>query len=112
MFAKLEEIERSFEDLEKELGAPEVASDPERYRKVAKSHADLGTIVRSFREYKQVARELEDNRELLKDSDPEMREMARHHLDITFDGRSLETCTALGAVAGALAHRLRQQGQD
>jgi hypothetical protein len=42
----------------------------------------------------------------------EMREMARHHLDITFDGRSLETCTALGAVAGALAHRLRQQGQD
>ncbi|MBN1110398.1 MAG: DUF531 family protein [Methanomassiliicoccales archaeon] len=37
----------------------------------------------------------------------QVREMAKHHLDITFDGRSLETCTALGAVAGALAHRLR-----
>ncbi|HNU36595.1 MAG TPA: DUF531 family protein, partial [Methanomassiliicoccales archaeon] len=39
----------------------------------------------------------------------EVRELARHHLDITFDGRSLETCTALGAVAGALAHSLRRQ---
>jgi peptide chain release factor 1 len=76
MFAKLEEIEHSFEDLERELGAPEVASDPERYRKVAKSHADLGTIVRAFREFKQSARELEENRELMKDDDPEMREMA------------------------------------
>ena len=37
----------------------------------------------------------------------EVHELARHHLDITFNGHSLETCTALGAVAAALAHRLR-----
>lgn len=36
-----------------------------------------------------------------------VREMAKYNLDITFDGRSLETCTALGAVAGALGHKLR-----
>ena len=76
MFAKLEEIEHSFLDLEKELGAPEVLSDKDRYRKVAKNHADLGAIVRSFREYKRLAQELADNRELLKDADPEMRQMA------------------------------------
>jgi len=76
MFAKLEEIEHSFEDLEKELGAPEVLADQERYRKVAKNHADLGVIVRAFREYKALSLELEDNHELLRDSDPEMREMA------------------------------------
>ena len=35
--------------------------------------------------------------------------MAQNHLDITFGGFSLETCTALGAVAGALAHYLRRQ---
>jgi len=81
MFAKLEEIEHSFEDLEKELGAPEVLADQERYRKVAKSHADLGVIVRAFREYRQLSRELEDNRELLKDSDPEMREMAESEVE-------------------------------
>jgi len=76
MFAKLEEIERSFADLERELGAPEVLADQERYRKVAKSHADLGAIVRAFQEYKRVSQELADNHELLRDADPEMREMA------------------------------------
>ena len=76
MYAKLEEIEHSFLDLERELGAPEVLADQERYRKVAKSHADLGTIVRAFREYKRLSQELAGNRELLKDADPEMRELA------------------------------------
>ena len=76
MFAKLEEIEHSFLDLERELGAAEVLADQERYRKVAKSHADLGVIVKAFREYKRLSQELEGNRELLKDGDPEMREMA------------------------------------
>ena len=38
----------------------------------------------------------------------EIRELAKHHLDITFNGHSLETCTALGAVAGALGHLMRR----
>jgi len=37
----------------------------------------------------------------------DVREIAKYHLDITFNGHSLETCTALGAVSGALAHLLR-----
>jgi hypothetical protein len=39
----------------------------------------------------------------------EMRELAMYHLDITFNGHSLETCTALGAVTGALAHLIRRR---
>ncbi len=76
MFNKLADIERSFIDLERELGAPEVLADQEKYRKVAKTHADLGVIVKAYREYKELSQELADNQELLKDSDPEMREMA------------------------------------
>ncbi|HUL40019.1 MAG TPA: DUF531 family protein [Methanomassiliicoccales archaeon] len=37
----------------------------------------------------------------------EVREMAYDHLDITFGGHSLETCTALGAVAAVVAHAIR-----
>ena len=37
----------------------------------------------------------------------ELRELAPNHLDITFGGHSLETCTALGAVAAVIAHKLR-----
>jgi len=36
----------------------------------------------------------------------EVFEMARKHMDITPGGFSLETCTAMGAVVGAIAHRL------
>lgn len=37
----------------------------------------------------------------------ELHVLAPHHLDITFAGHSLETCTALGAVAAVIAHKLR-----
>ncbi len=39
----------------------------------------------------------------------EVFDMTRHHLDITPGGFSLETCTAMGAVAGVIAHKLRDQ---
>ncbi|CCO24968.1 peptide chain release factor 1 [Maridesulfovibrio hydrothermalis] len=76
MFAKLEEIERSFMDLEQELADPEVYNNQERYKKVTIAHSELGEVVNAFREYKQLASDLEDNKEMAKDSDPEIREMA------------------------------------
>ncbi|WP_320174995.1 peptide chain release factor 1 [Maridesulfovibrio sp.] len=76
MFAKLEDIERSFMDLEQELADPEVYNNQERYRKVTMAHAELGDVVAAFREYKKLSADLEDNKEMAKDSDPEIREMA------------------------------------
>ncbi|MDY0306252.1 MAG: peptide chain release factor 1 [Desulfovibrio aminophilus] len=76
MFAKLEQIERTFIDLEKELSQPEVFGDQERYRKLTKSHSDMGEIVKVFRDYKRLTQELADNKELVRDADPEIREMA------------------------------------
>ena len=81
MFAKLERIERSFEDLEKELAQPEVFSDQERYRKLAKTHSDMGDIVKVFREFKRLTQELADNKELARDSDPGIREMAQAEVE-------------------------------
>jgi hypothetical protein len=37
----------------------------------------------------------------------ELHQLAPNHLDITFAGHSLETCTALGAVAAVIAHKLK-----
>jgi len=42
----------------------------------------------------------------------EMFGIAQHHLDITFGGYSLETCTALGAVVAVLAHELRRISEE
>ncbi len=76
MFAKLESLERKFEELEKQLSDPEIFNDQERYRKLTKAHSDLGDVVNVFRKYKQLSADLADNQELLNDDDPEMRELA------------------------------------
>jgi peptide chain release factor 1 len=81
MFAKLESIERRYEELEQELGSPEVYGDPERYKNVAKAHAELRDIVEKYREYNEVYSSLQDNREMLKDEDPEIRELARQEVE-------------------------------
>ncbi len=77
MFAKLESLEQRYVDLERQLALPEVYQDQERYRKVAKAHADLKEIVVTFRNFKKLQDDLEDNRALLQDTDPEIREMAQ-----------------------------------
>jgi len=77
MFGKLEEIEVKYEELEQELAQPEIFNDQERYKKVSKAHADLRDVVNIFREYKQFSQDLEDNREMVNDSDPDIQEMAK-----------------------------------
>jgi len=77
MFAKLESIETKYLDLERELSSPDALADQERYRKLTKAHADLGEIVAVYRSYKKLKDDLESNKLLLEDSDPEMRELAK-----------------------------------
>ena len=77
MFAKLESIESRFLDLEKELSSPDAVSDQERYRKLTKAHADLGEVVSVYRRFKKLREDMEENKLLLEDSDPDMRELAK-----------------------------------
>lgn len=77
MFAKLESLERKYEELEKQLSDPDVLGDQDRYRKLAKAHADLSEVITAFREHKKLSRDLEENQELAQDPDPEMRELAQ-----------------------------------
>jgi len=77
MFAKLESLERKYEELERELSDPAVLADQDHYRKLAKAHADLADMVATFREHKRLSQELAENQELAQDSDPEMRELAQ-----------------------------------
>ncbi len=82
MFAKLEDLERRYEELEKDLGSPEIYNDQERYKKMAKAHSDLKDVVLGFREYRRLSLELADNEELAKDPDPEIRAMAEEEVQI------------------------------
>lgn len=80
MFAKLENLERRFADLEVQLSSPDVLADQEKYRKLAKAHADLKEVVDVFKQYKEVQSGLAGNKELLADGDPEIRAMAQEEI--------------------------------
>ncbi|WP_027368338.1 peptide chain release factor 1 [Desulfocurvibacter africanus] len=80
MFAKLESLERQFADLESQLSAPDIFNDQERYKKLTKARADLAQVVACFQEFKKLSRDLEDNREMLADTDPEIRAMAESEI--------------------------------
>jgi peptide chain release factor 1 len=76
-FAKqLDQIELRFEELSQQLADPEIMSDGDRYRKVAKAHSDLSEMVAKYREWKRIEDDLQQARHMLADADPEMKQMA------------------------------------
>ncbi|OCC16181.1 Peptide chain release factor 1 [Dissulfuribacter thermophilus] len=77
MLKRLDEIEDKFLALEKELGDPECLKDQKHYQAIAKEHAELAPIVETYRELKKVQSEIEENKALLHDADPEISALAK-----------------------------------
>src|SRR4030042_1789400 len=54
MWDKLEDTEKRYEELTREMGRPDVAADFQRLQALAKDRASLEDIVELYRRYKQV----------------------------------------------------------
>jgi peptide chain release factor 1 len=81
MLDKLHDVDERYKELTALIVDPKVISDREAYRKLTKEHADIEKIVFSYREWKKVSTQLEENIALMNDSsDPEIREMAQSEL--------------------------------
>jgi len=81
MFDRLDQIEARFEELNREMASPEIATDQARYQKTAKAHKDIAPIVDKYREYKKIREEIAANKEMLElESDAEMRAYAEEEL--------------------------------
>ena len=80
MIEKLRGIEDRFIKLEQLLSDPAVISDQAKYQEYLKEHGELNKIVPVYREYKEICSQIDDAETLLKDSDSEMREMAKEEL--------------------------------
>jgi len=78
MTDKLASLEQEFEALEKSLADPELINDQTRYREAMQRYSDLSSVVKLFREYKEVLSRLEGARELT--SDPDLAEMAKEEI--------------------------------
>jgi peptide chain release factor 1 len=77
---KLDEVEARYERLGQELGDPNVTSNAQRYQQVAKQHADLSDLVATYREFKDLRKQIEESRGLLRDPDPDVRDLASEEL--------------------------------
>ncbi len=75
MFEKLDEIEKRYDELQRKIGDPSVATDVSAFRDAMKAIAEIQEVVAKYRELKDLKKRLADARELLK-SDDDMRELA------------------------------------
>ena len=82
MFDKLEDLLHHYEELMNTLSEPDVANDPNRFRKLMKEQSDLQPIVDAYKEYKACKQTIEDSLAILdEESDEEMRELAKEELN-------------------------------
>jgi peptide chain release factor 1 len=78
MRERLEEIERTYEELTRELSSPDVASDHARLRDLGRKHRELEDIVAASQEHRKALAEAEEARSLARaEEDPESREFYR-----------------------------------
>lgn len=76
IITKLEALIERHEEVQALLGEPEIISDQDRYRALTKEYSQLEELVSCFKEYQDAKEDFESAEEMLKDEDPDMREMA------------------------------------
>ena len=77
---KLDLLQDRFEELTALLGDAEVISNQTQFRAYSKEYAELEPVYQAFSAFRKVQADLESAQALLKDSDPDMREMAEEEV--------------------------------
>jgi peptide chain release factor 1 len=81
MFEKLQSFEKRYHDLNELMSDPQVIAKQAEYQKYARELSEVTPVVNTFRELKNVQRQIEDNENLLEEEkDAELLELAREDL--------------------------------
>jgi peptide chain release factor 1 len=78
---KLEQLSARHEEVSALLSEPETMADQNRFRELSREYAQLEELSGVYNKYKRQQRNLESAREMLEDSDNDMRELAQEELD-------------------------------
>ncbi len=81
MIERLESIEKRYEELSQMLMDPDVGSDIKRMTEITKEQSQLQGAYDLFQKYKQILNGIQEAKELLKEPDAEIKEMAQMELD-------------------------------
>jgi len=74
---KLEHLSDRYQEVQALLSDAEIIADQDRFRALSKEFAELEPIALEFAQYQGAQQDLDSAQGMLKDSDPDMREMAR-----------------------------------
>jgi peptide chain release factor 1 len=81
MFNRLNSVEEKYLELEEQLSSADILANQKEYQKIAKEHAEISPIVETYRKYKRLSRQIQENQDLLEEEqDPEMRELFKHEV--------------------------------
>ncbi|GBE16783.1 peptide chain release factor 1 [bacterium BMS3Abin15] len=77
MKSQIDEIKKEYEDIQKQLGNPEVVSDTQKMAKLGKRQAELEDTVNLINELEKTEKEMKENAEIINtEKDAEVKQMA------------------------------------
>jgi len=81
MFNRLKSVEERYLQLEEELSNAEILANQKEYQKVTREHSEISPVVETYRQFKRLSQQAQENQELLvAEDDPEMRELFKHEV--------------------------------
>ena len=81
ILTKLGDVSSRYEEIETLLSQPDITSNQEEYIKLSKEYSDLSPLVTAFNSFKRAEEDIEEAKLLMKDSDPEIKQMAELEFD-------------------------------
>jgi peptide chain release factor 1 len=81
LLSKLDTLTDRHEEVSALLGDSEIITDQDRFRDLSREYAELEAVVRCYTDYSQVKADLDEAQQMLEDSDPDLREMAREEIE-------------------------------
>ena len=80
MINKLKEVVNRYNQITEELSNPDIISDIEKFKNLSKEHSDLTEVHHKAQDYIQKFEQLEEDEEILKGNDSELKELVRMKL--------------------------------
>jgi|TARA_B110000879_G_scaffold195204_1_gene263693 peptide chain release factor 1 len=80
ILSKLDHLSDRYEEVGALLSDGDIISDQNRFRDLSKEYAELEPVVKSYQSYLSVIENIDEAKLLLKDSDPDMREMGQEEM--------------------------------
>ncbi|UCG10227.1 MAG: peptide chain release factor 1 [Dehalococcoidia bacterium] len=82
MLNRLAKIEKRYQEIDRQMASPEIASDLEQLQRLAQEKANLETVVTKYREYKATDKALVETRAMLSgEPDEEMKALTKQEID-------------------------------